>query len=428
MNISTNASQPLRILGVFAHPDDESFCAGGTFAKYATAGAEIMVVSATRGDAGQIRDARAATRRTLGQVRERELHLACAQLGVQHAVCLDYGDGTLKDVESQTLTRDVARIVRAFRPDAVITFGPDGGYGHPDHIVIGAATTAACDLAGDEEAFPKQIEAGLSPHTPAALYHSYFPRSRMLLHERLVQWLVAQEQRFRGSSDFIHALLLLMEENSALGYTSDYVDLQWYPAGFSIIEQGELASRLYLILSGVAEVIREDADQVLRAVAPMGPGAFFGEEGLAHGRPRNAHVVAVDSVTCLVFAPGAPTAFAGRGATASQDLDTAAAAAAALPSAVSTVLDVSAYVAHKLAAIAAHRTQYPINPSMLPLAMFQEMLGHEYFVRVTPAHVLEHELLAYSTATPVIQPERPVHRSRSQRSAHRSSIAPTPIF
>ena len=53
-----NTSHPLRILGVFAHPDDESFCAGGTFAKYAAAGAEIMVVSATRGDAGQIRDAR----------------------------------------------------------------------------------------------------------------------------------------------------------------------------------------------------------------------------------------------------------------------------------------------------------------------------------------------------------------------------------
>src|SRR5919109_1556734 len=79
-----------RILGVFAHPDDETFCAGGTLAKYAADGAEIMIVSATRGDAGQIRDARAATRRTLGQVREHELRLACERLGVRHAVCLDY--------------------------------------------------------------------------------------------------------------------------------------------------------------------------------------------------------------------------------------------------------------------------------------------------------------------------------------------------
>src|SRR5690242_17464287 len=103
MNIIANTKHPPRILGVFAHPDDESFCAGGTFAKYAAAGAEIMVVSATRGDAGQIRDARAATRRTLGQAREQELHMACAQLGIQHVICFDYGDGTLKDVEPEIL-------------------------------------------------------------------------------------------------------------------------------------------------------------------------------------------------------------------------------------------------------------------------------------------------------------------------------------
>src|SRR5215217_8426567 len=107
MSTRANTTPPPRILGVFAHPDDESFCAGGTLAKYAASGAEIMVVSATRGDAGQIRDARAATRRTLGAVRERELELACERLGIQQAVCLDYGDGTLKDVESEILTRDV---------------------------------------------------------------------------------------------------------------------------------------------------------------------------------------------------------------------------------------------------------------------------------------------------------------------------------
>src|SRR6266536_2611720 len=198
-----------RILGVFAHPDDESFCAGGPFAKYIATGAAVMVVSATRGEAGPIRMPSVATRRALGAVREQELHLACQQLGIQHARCLDHRDGTLKDVDQEVLTRQVTEIIRTFKPDAVITFGPDGGYGHPDHIAIGTATTAACALAGDTAAFPEQIEIGLAPHTPAALYHSHFPRSRMLLHERLVQWLVAQDQRFRGSFDFIQAVLLL---------------------------------------------------------------------------------------------------------------------------------------------------------------------------------------------------------------------------
>jgi LmbE family N-acetylglucosaminyl deacetylase len=276
----------------------------------------------------------------------------------------------------------------------VITFGPDGAYGHPDHIAIGAATTAACSLAGDPAAFPEQIDEGLAPHTPEALYHSHFPRSRMLLLDRLVQWLIAQDRRFRGSFDFMHALLLLAQETSVLGYTSDHMDVQWYPAGFYIIEQGEPATRLYMILSGVAEVIREDDDGVLHAIARLGPGAFFGEEGLAHDQPRNAHVVALGSVTCLVFATGEPTAFAGRGTTANQELDATAAEIEALHCEVTTAIDVSLFVERKIAAIAAHRTQYPIAPGMLPLSMLQEMMGHEYFVRVAPARQLESELLS----------------------------------
>jgi hypothetical protein len=143
-----------------------------------------------------------------------------------------------------------------------------------------------------------------------------------------------------------------------------------------------------------------------RAVARLEPGAFFGEQGLAYGQPRNAHVVAVDSVTCLVFAPGAPTAFAGRGSSASQALDTAAAAPADLPSEVTTAVDVSAYVERKIAAIAAHRTQYPIDPGMLPLEILQEMLGHEYFVRVTPARELEDRLLTRGAAAAPIRSAR----------------------
>jgi hypothetical protein len=108
-------------------------------------------------------------------------------------------------------------------------------------------------------------------------------------------------------------------------------------------------------------------------------------------------------VTCLVFAPGQPTAFAGRGATASRDLDIANADAEALRCEVTTAIDVSAYIERKIAAIAAHRTQYPIDPAILRLAMLQEMMGREYFVRVAPARELETELLIPSESTPVIK-------------------------
>lgn len=74
---------------------------------------------------------------------------------------------------------------------------------------------------------------------------------------------------------------------------------------------------------------------------------------------------------------------------------------------MTTAIDVADYVEHKIAAIAAHSTQYPITPDMLPLAMLQEIMGHEYFVRVAPAHELETELLPRRTFAPVIRlPER----------------------
>jgi LmbE family N-acetylglucosaminyl deacetylase len=229
-----------RILGVFAHPDDESFCAGGTFAKYAATGAEVMVVSATRGEAGQIRMPSVATRRTLGAVREQELHLACQRLGIQHAArCLDHMDGTLKDFDQEVLTRKITEIIRTFRPDVVITFGPDGGYGHPDHIAISAATAAACMRSGEPGRFPEHIAAGLEAHQLARLYYSYFPPKRQLLLEQLVQWLVQVEKGFRGTLDFAYALLLLCEA----------------------------------------------ADGTLQFRAQLKPGDFFGEEGLAHKKP-----------------------------------------------------------------------------------------------------------------------------------------------
>ena len=131
-----------RLLGVFAHPDDEVFCAGGTIARAADAGAEVMIVSATRGEQGQIRDPKAATRPTLGVVRERELWAAAAELGAQHIQVLAYRDGNLQHNRS-SLRAAIADIMRQFDPDTVVTFGEDGGYGHPDHVAVSELTTAA---------------------------------------------------------------------------------------------------------------------------------------------------------------------------------------------------------------------------------------------------------------------------------------------
>jgi LmbE family N-acetylglucosaminyl deacetylase len=360
-------SDHTRILGMFAHPDDEVFCAGGMLARSRAAGAEVLVVSATRGQAGQIRDPRAATRRTLGAVRARELEEACKRLGVGQAYCLDYLDGALQDVEPERLASDVAAIMRAFSPHAVITFGPDGGYGHPDHVAISAATTRA--WAGSAT-LPER----------AALYYSHFPRRDLLLSRLLARWLVAQGGRFQGSEEFTHGLALLTESATVLGVARDALRVQWYPEGFSILEQGELGASLYLILSGAVEVVQEERAGARRAVRRLAAGEFFGELAVAHGRPRSASVVATEAVTCLVLAVEPPTAFAGRGAEARLTEAPAAVAGDEQSPETATCIDVSDYLDRKLAALAAHRTQYPIRPELFPSPLLHALFDRECFV------------------------------------------------
>src|SRR3978361_1784015 len=99
MSGNASSGRPPRLLGVFAHPDDETLCAGGTLAKYASSGAEVSVGTFARGGAGQIRDAGAATRATLRGVRERELEAAGKELGLTRTRCLDHPDGALSDLD-----------------------------------------------------------------------------------------------------------------------------------------------------------------------------------------------------------------------------------------------------------------------------------------------------------------------------------------
>lgn len=381
-----------RILGVFAHPDDECFCAGGTFAKYAAAGAEIKVISATPGDARQIRDAASATRRTLGDVRASELAAACAKLGVLHTECWDFGDGTLASIDQGLLVHDIVKAIRAFEPDVVITFGPDGGYGHPDHVAISHATTAACHRSGDPNAFPGQIFDGLPAFAPQRLYHAYFPQTHTLFSEKLVKWLMTFDDYYQGTQDFVLALTLLSEETTMLSFTNDHIAVEWFPPGFYIIEQGEPATKLYVMLSGGADVFQEDEAGSMTKVNEIRPGRFFGEEGIAHQQPRNAHVVATESTACLVFSPEEPTRFAGRGADA-QLTEAAPSIGGRHTGEATTRLDVRDWTRQKVEALAQHRSQFPIQADMFPLEMMQDLFGTEYFVRVIPAAALDDNLI-----------------------------------
>jgi len=168
-------SHNFSLLGVFAHPDDEGSCSG-CLAQYAEQGARAYVACATHGDGvdAKIKDPTLATPETLGQVRSQELACACEKLGIHPPIFLGYQDGEVDQAPVEAAARRVARLIRELKPAVVITHGPEGGYGHPDHIAVSRFTTRAFELAPDP-----QVDLGLAPFAPAKLYYTAFPRSFM---------------------------------------------------------------------------------------------------------------------------------------------------------------------------------------------------------------------------------------------------------
>jgi LmbE family N-acetylglucosaminyl deacetylase len=165
------------LLAIFAHPDDESLLIGGTVARLVDEGWSAALICATRGEWGPISDEALANYETLGEVRERELRDACQVLGVRWLRFLDLMDGGVEAIlgkaEEEPILELIVHALRELRPRLVLTFGPDGLYGHPDHIAIGALTTQACALAADPNAFPEQ---NLAPFEAPSVAYATAPK------------------------------------------------------------------------------------------------------------------------------------------------------------------------------------------------------------------------------------------------------------
>ena len=172
-----NGQSGARLLAVFAHPDDESFGVGGTLARYAAEGARVDLICATRGEGGSVGDPPLCRPEELGALRERELRAACAELGVRSLRFLGCVDGRLDSCPWPTLVGEIVAAIRELRPQVVVSFGPDGVSGHPDHVAVGRAATEAVAAAGDPLAYPEQAAGGLRPWKVARLYHLARSRS-----------------------------------------------------------------------------------------------------------------------------------------------------------------------------------------------------------------------------------------------------------
>lgn len=150
MGVEAGSLAGRTVLAVFAHPDDESFACGGTLARLADAGARVVLLCASRGEAGSISDSALVPDGNLGDVRTQELHAAAAILGIAEVIVMDHPDGDLRWDHVPELHAEIVTTVRRCRPDAVITFDEDGFYWHLDHIGVHERTyTALLSLGAD---------------------------------------------------------------------------------------------------------------------------------------------------------------------------------------------------------------------------------------------------------------------------------------
>jgi LmbE family N-acetylglucosaminyl deacetylase len=185
-----------RLMAVLAHPDDESLGFGGTLAKYAAAGVEVFLLTATRGDAGRSFGHRPGSPghpgpEALAAVREAELRAAAAILGVHEVTVLDYHDQQLDQANPLAVIAEIAAHLRRIRPDIVITFGPDGAYGHPDHIAISQSATASIIAAANPAVSHDGVVAAGPPHAVSKLYYLAWPASAWAVYQAAVGRLVS---------------------------------------------------------------------------------------------------------------------------------------------------------------------------------------------------------------------------------------------
>jgi LmbE family N-acetylglucosaminyl deacetylase len=186
--------QKLRMMCVFAHPDDESLAAGAAIARYAAEGVEVTLVCATRGERGRYGNApQSPGLEIVGRTREAELRKAASVLGVQDVRMLGFVDGELSTVDSDKALRRLVHILRLKRPHVVVTFGPDGAYGHPDHIAISQLTSAAAVAAADPfYAWDEEWSMNGTPHRVRKLYFVAWNAATWKLYQSAFKRLVSR--------------------------------------------------------------------------------------------------------------------------------------------------------------------------------------------------------------------------------------------
>lgn len=130
------------VMGIWAHPDDETFMMAGLMAAAVQNGQQVVCVTATKGEAGSQDPMKWPTER-LGSIRALELVRALQILGVHHHHWLDYSDGGCASVPDDQAIAQLQPLIVQYQPDTIITFAPNGMTGHEDHKAVSRWATAA---------------------------------------------------------------------------------------------------------------------------------------------------------------------------------------------------------------------------------------------------------------------------------------------
>lgn len=196
------------LLSVLAHPDDESFGMGGTLAKYAEDGAEVHLICATKGEAGEVDSEYLAGFSSIADLRVSELNCAIKHLGITSLTLLKYRDSgmigsddnknpkALMNAPLERVAEEIAEKMRQLKPQVVLTFDPLGGYRHPDHIFVHNAAKRAFELAGDPE-----FRSASPPHKPERLFFHTFPKRFIRFNVRLLKFVGKDPTKYGRNQD-----------------------------------------------------------------------------------------------------------------------------------------------------------------------------------------------------------------------------------
>ena len=268
------------LLAVLAHPDDESFALGGTLALYARKGYDTYYLCATRGEAGTVDEEHLRGFTSTAEMRTDELMRAAKQLGLKDVFFLGYRDSGMPGTEENKhpdaqinhsideVAGRVVKIIRAVKPDVVLTHDPIGGYKHPDHIHIHKATKLAFEKADDPAFHP---EAG-TPFKPRALYYQVFSRTLLRVMVRVMRLFGKDPTKFGRNSDV--NLLELAEVDFPIHVRLNTRSVQDIKIKASAQHASQGGTQIRRGWMGLISRILGEREEFMRAYPPVADGKY----------------------------------------------------------------------------------------------------------------------------------------------------------